>query len=161
MNISIRAPDWNSPEDCATLVELLDDYANDLMGGGHPLSSFTCQNLCHELAKRPSIVALLAWCDGLPAGLCIAHEGFSTFACKPLLNIHDLVTKPEFRGRGIARALVSKIQDLARERGCCKLTLEVLENNTVAQSLYAKVGFVSYELDPAAGKALFLEMKLG
>jgi ribosomal protein S18 acetylase RimI-like enzyme len=160
MTLSIRPPDWTDPSDRRAVVELLDTYANDLMGGGTPLSDSVKSKLCDELAARPSIAVRLAFLDDRPAGLCIANEGFSTFACKPLLNIHDIVTAPTFRGRGVARALIGAMREVARTRGCCKLTLEVLENNTVARGLYASCGFVSYELDPAAGKALFLECKL-
>jgi ribosomal protein S18 acetylase RimI-like enzyme len=49
---------------------------------------------------------------------------------------------------------------VARERGCCKLTLEALEGNTGAIALYRSVGFVAYELDPAMGRAGFLEKLL-
>lgn len=160
MHIEIRHPDWNSPLDRSTVLDLLDAYANDLMGGGHPLSDHVRSNLCKELAQRPSIVVLLAFQDSEPAGLCIANEGFSTFACKPLLNIHDLVVTTRFRGRGIARALMEQAHAIALRRDCCKLTLEVLENNAIARSFYNAIGFSSYELDPAAGKALFLEKKI-
>lgn len=160
MTCSIRPPDWTSGSDRRAVVELLDAYANDIMGGATPLTEFVKSNLCDELAARPSIAVRLGFVDGSPAGLCVANEGFSTFACRPLLNIHDIVVAPAFRGRGVARALIGAMREVAVGRGCCKLTLEVLENNAVARGLYASCGFVSYELDPKAGKALFLECKL-
>ena len=61
-----------------------------------------------------------------PAGVAICFEGFSTFACKPLLNIHDFCVKAEFRRRGLAMAMLMHIEIFARSIGCCKLTLEVL-----------------------------------
>jgi ribosomal protein S18 acetylase RimI-like enzyme len=160
MTTTIRPPDWTLERDRRAVVELLDAYANDLMGGGTPLTDFVKSNLCGELAARPSIAVRLAFVDDTPAGLCVANEGFSTFACRPLLNIHDIVVAPAFRGRGVGRALLGSMREVAVARGCCKLTLEVLENNAVARKLYASCGFVSYELDPRAGKALFLECKL-
>ena len=45
-------------------------------------------------------------------------------------------------------------------RGCCKLTLEVLDNNFIAKALYKKFGFSDYQLDPEYGNALFWEKKL-
>ena len=56
--------------------------------------------------------------------------------------------------------MLGKVELLARDRGCCKLTLEVLEGNAVARSAYEKFGFTGYELDPAMGKAHFWEKKL-
>jgi ribosomal protein S18 acetylase RimI-like enzyme len=49
---------------------------------------------------------------------------------------------------------------VALRLGCCKMTLEVLEGNVVAQAAYKSCGFASYELDPRMGKAMFWEKKL-
>jgi len=87
-------------------------------------------------------------------------EGFSTFACKPLLNVHDIAVLSGHRRQGVAAALLAAIEALARELGCCKLTLEVLSNNLPAQAAYRKVGFHSYRLDPKAGQAMFWQKKL-
>jgi len=51
--------------------------------------------------------------------------------------------------------LLTKVEERAREKGCCKITLEVLEGNQVAQNAYKKLGYEDFELDPAMGKALF------
>jgi ribosomal protein S18 acetylase RimI-like enzyme len=56
--------------------------------------------------------------------------------------------------------LMAAVETEARRRGCCKLTLEVLEHNQHARKLYDAVGFASYQLDPTTGRALFLEKKL-
>jgi GNAT superfamily N-acetyltransferase len=90
-------------------------------------------------------------------GLLNAFEGISTFKAKPLLNIHDIAVTAQCRGRGVGRALMAAAEAYAKERGCCKLTLEVLEGNTRAIGLYRSVGFDPYELDPAMGRALFFE----
>jgi ribosomal protein S18 acetylase RimI-like enzyme len=55
---------------------------------------------------------------------------------------------------------MNKIEDLAISKGCCKITLEVLEGNQVAKSAYIKAGFKGYELDPEMGKAVFWEKSL-
>ncbi len=144
----------------AIIVDLLDQYATDIMGGGASLPERVKADLVRELEKRPTIHTVIAFVDGAPAGLSICMEGFSTFACKPLLNIHDMVVSPPFRGRGISKGILGKVEEIARRIGCCKLTLEVLENNRVARNLYDGFGFVSYELDPSAGRAVFLEKKL-
>jgi ribosomal protein S18 acetylase RimI-like enzyme len=52
-------------------------------------------------------------------------------------------------------------EQIAIELGCCKLTLEVLEHNYIAQKAYRSFGFAGYELNPNMGKALFWEKKLG
>lgn len=141
-------------------VLLLNEYAKDEMGGGVELSLFVKENLVTELKKRPGIQVILAFVDDDPAGIAICVEGFSSFACKPILNIHDMAVMPKYRGRGLSRALLAKAQEIAVQLGSCKLTLEVLEGNTIAQSAYRAFGFDGYELLPAMGKALFWQKKL-
>lgn len=148
------------PEHASALVQLMSDYALDPMGGGAPLPQHVKANLAEELRRRPTVHVLIALVDGQPAGLAVCIEGFSTFACKPLLNIHDMVVARAFRGRGLASGLLKKAEEVARELGCCKITLEVLEGNHVAQAAYRNAGFAGYELDPAMGKAMFWQKKL-
>jgi len=152
--------DLNSTEQASVILALLDAYATDLMGGGKSLSAFTKANLIGELRQRSDSCVILAWANDRPAGLAICFEGFSTFACQPTLNIHDLFVAPAFRGRGLALALLEEIEAVAAERSCCKLTLEVLEGNHAAQHVYKKFGFAGYELNPEMGRALFYEKKL-
>ena len=142
------------------ITELLDEYAADITGGGAGLSAHVKANVVKELEKRENIHTVMAFIDGKPAGLVISIEGFSTFACKPLLNIHDVIVSPRYRGQGIAKMMLGKVEEIALRSGCCKLTLEVLEGNAAARNLYESAGFKSYQLDPKMGKALFLEKKL-
>lgn len=143
-----------------TITDLLNEYASDITGGGNGLSEYAEENLIKQFEKRKNIHTVIAFVHGRPAGLVISIESFSTFACKPLLNIHDLVVAPEFRGKGLSKLMLEKVEEIALRLGCCKLTLEVLEGNEVARNLYQSKGFNSYELDPKMGKALFLEKKL-
>jgi ribosomal protein S18 acetylase RimI-like enzyme len=142
------------------LVSLLDAYAQDPMGGGAPLSEFAKAHLVAELAKRPQAFSVLAFGgpEGhLPVGLVNCIEGFSTFACKPLINVHDVAVLPAFRWQRVAEKMLKLVEQIARERGACKLTLEVLQGNVGALKLYQRVRFSNYQLDPAAGHAQFLQ----
>jgi GNAT superfamily N-acetyltransferase len=138
------------------LIALLDAYARDPAGGGEPLSDFARSNLITALAARPFVFSVLAFDDGTPVGLVNAIEGFSTFACQPLVNVHDVMVLPSHRGRGIAAQMFAEVEAIARERGACKLTLEVLDGNAAARTLYQRLGFTAYQLDPAMGQAQFL-----
>jgi GNAT superfamily N-acetyltransferase len=159
--IEIIEADLSLPAHAQAALSLLDQYALDPMGGGTGLSEFAKTNLLQELRQRPWAKVFLAWQMSEPVALAICFEGFSTFACKPLLNIHDLVVAEKSRRRGYARQMLQKIEAFARDMGCCKLTLEVLEGNRVAQALYAQCGYAGYELDPATGKAMFWQRLLG
>lgn len=149
--------DLRDPAHAAAFVALLDAYARDPMGGGRPLSDDVRAALPQRLAGRADFVSFLAFAGDEAVGLINAFEGFSTFAARPLLNVHDLAVLPAHRRRGIARALLQAAEDAARARGCCKLTLEVLSGNHAALTAYAREGFAPYALDPAAGQALFLQ----
>jgi GNAT superfamily N-acetyltransferase len=160
MQEEIIIANLSSPAHAAAIIYLLNEYAKDDMGGGAELSKFVQDNLIAELRKRQGVHIALAFVDETPAGLAISFEGFSTFACKPLLNIHDIVVAKQYRGRGISKRLLAKAEEIALSLGCCKLTLEVLEGNTVAQAAYKASGFAGYELGPRMGKAMFWQKKL-
>jgi GNAT superfamily N-acetyltransferase len=131
------------------------------MGGGAALAESIKKNVASELAKIPHAFSLLCYVDGEPAGLVNCFDGFSTFQCKPLINVHDVIVSSSFRGHGISQLLLAKVEEIARDKGCCKLTLEVLEGNLPAQNAYKKFGFAGYELDPMMGKAMFWQKPLG
>lgn len=158
--VTIALADYRDPGDAAVLVELLDGYARDAMGGGKALPAQVRERLAPALAEHPGAFSLIARVDGQPAGLANCFAGFSTFAARPLVNLHDLAVLLRFRGRGLGRALLSAVEAEAKRRGACKLSLEVLGGNAPAIALYAAEGFAHYGLDPAMGSAQFWEKKL-
>ena len=145
------------PSHAAALHALLDEYARGETGGGRPLEAEAMARLPGLLAGRAHYVGLLAFDGERPVGLANCFEGVSTFKARPLLNIHDLAVAASHRGRGVGRRLLAEAESVARERGCCKLTLEALEHNGGAIALYRQVGFRAYELTPAMGRATFFE----
>lgn len=160
MAVEILRADYNNTQHAKDVVMLLNYYAQDPMGGGEALSDFTQRNLVPSLAKRAGAFTIMAYVDGQAAGLINCFEGFSTFRCMPLINIHDCSVHADYRGLGLSLQMFAKVEEVARERGCCKLTLEVLQGNIVAQNAYKKLGFAGYELDETNGCALFWEKKL-
>ncbi|MDH4041065.1 MAG: GNAT family N-acetyltransferase [Gammaproteobacteria bacterium] len=160
MQIKVVRADYLDPQQAADIVFLLNRYACDPMGGGEALAPRVQQDLVASLAALPHAVSLLCYVDGKPAGLVNCFEGFSTFSCKKLLNIHDIAVLEEFRGLGLSQLLLAEVEAVARHRGCGKLTLEVLEGNEPAKAAYKKFGFDAYQLDPALGQALFWQKPL-
>jgi len=155
----VRA-DYASASHARALVAVLDAYARDPMGGGEPLSDYAKAHVVAMLAERPQAFSVLAFeglSDETPVGLVNCIEGFSTFACAPLINVHDLAVMPGYRGQRIGERMLALVQEIALTRGACKLTLEVLSGNEGAMRLYRRFGFANYELDPAAGEAQFMQ----
>jgi GNAT superfamily N-acetyltransferase len=160
MTIEIIKADLSNHDHAEAVIQLMSEYALDAMGGGQDLSKFVKQNLVEELSKRSSAHVIIAFVNHIPAGLAICLEGFSTFACKPLLNIHDLIVSFAYRGQGLSKLMLQMVETIALDLGCCKLTLEVLDGNHAAKAAYKSFGFSGYELNPQMGHALFWEKKL-
>jgi len=164
-SITVRRVDYADPHDARALVGLLDAYARDPAGGGEPLAAEVLAQLPQALHARAGqgAFSVIAWADApdggaaQPVGLVNCFEGVSTFACRPLVNIHDVVVLPAWRGQRVTQRMLEAVQAVARERGACKLTLEVLQGNEPALRAYAREGFVGYTLDPALGQAQCLQ----
>ena len=160
MQMEISAIDYSSSRHRDAVLTLLNDYALSPEGGAEELSEYTRKNLLSELELRSGVKVFLAFNQEEAAGLLIAIEGFSTFACKPLLNVHDVYVSAGNRTQGVARALFEQMESYAQTIGCCKITLEVLENNRVAREAYQRFGFEAYQLVPEMGKALFWQKNI-
>lgn len=159
-NIKIEIADYSNTQDAEAVVKLMNQYALDQMGGGEALSESVKASLVPGLANVQGAFTVLAFVDGNPAGLVNCFMGFSTFKAKPLINIHDVIVLEDFRGLKLSQLMLEKVEMIAKERDCCKLTLEVLQGNKVAQSAYIKFGFGGYALDPEMGNAMFWQKAL-
>ena len=151
MNIKILLANYEDKQQSADIGFLLNYYAMDPMGGGQELDPYIVRNIGRELSNLPHAFSVLCYVDSQPAGLVNCFDSFSTFNCKPLVNIHDIVVVQKYRNLGLSQKMLEKVEEIANEKGCCKMTLEVLEGNKVARSAYEKYGFTSYVLDPEMG----------
>ncbi len=158
--IEIKHVDYDNPEQTGDLCRLINGYATDPQGGGKAIDEKILATLPERLSQFPVAVSFLLYVDQQPAALANCFFGFSTFAAQRLLNIHDLAVEPSFRGMSLSQKLLDHIERYALENNCCKLTLEVLDKNTVAMNAYRKFGFEGYEFESDTGKALFWQKKL-
>jgi len=140
-SVHIRQADFADPRDGAAIVTILDSYAAEPVGGGRPLSSDVRARVVPALRDHPTSLVLLAFVDEEPVGIAVCFFGLSTFRASPLLNIHDLAVLPRHRGKGVGRELLRAAESHARRKNCCRLTLEVLDDNAPARGLYRSFGF--------------------
>jgi GNAT superfamily N-acetyltransferase len=77
---------------------------------------------------------------GQAAGFAIYFFNYSTFLAKPGLYLEDLYVHPEFRGRGIGKALLLSLARLANARGCGRMEWAVLDWNQPAIEFYESLG---------------------
>jgi GNAT superfamily N-acetyltransferase len=82
---------------------------------------------------------LMAEENGEPAGFALFFPVYSTWRGRAL-HLEDLIVRPQFRGRGIGKALLTKVAAVAVERDCALLFWHVLDWNTPAIEFYKSLG---------------------
>ena len=114
----------------------------DKMGGKTPLTDEKNKLLIEGLKNHPTTFTLLAVYKGEFVGLTNSFINFATFSVKKFLNIHDVIVSSLYRGKGIGKRLLEENIRIAKEElDCAKITLEVRDDNKVAQQLYTSLGF--------------------
>ena len=157
MNLQILNADYLNTQHAKDISYLLNCYSLDEMGNNEELPLDIRNNIAKELSKLSNSFTFLAYIDNQAVGIITCFVNFSTFKCKPLISIHDIFVHKDYRNKGISQKLLQEVQIEAKKRDCCKITLEVLQGNNIAQNSYKKFGFNPYELDPKMGQALFWE----
>jgi GNAT superfamily N-acetyltransferase len=94
----------------------------------------------HLFGERPVVEALVAEVAGEVVGFALFFTTFSTFLAQPGLYLEDLYVRPDHRQLGVGSALIGRVGRLAVERECGRFEWSVLDWNTRAIDLYAKMG---------------------
>jgi len=100
--------------------------------------------------------ALIGEIDGTAQGYALYFFNFSTFVGRAGLYLEDVFVRPAFRGRGLGKALLVALADVARMRNCGRMEWSVLDWNTPAIEFYRTLGSRSmdgwtvHRLDEAA-----------
>jgi ribosomal protein S18 acetylase RimI-like enzyme len=128
------------------LINLMNEYITDKMGGGEPYTVEQKTQLVEGLKNHPSCLVYLARTEDEYVGLVNCFVNFATFTVKPYINIHDVIVTKSWRNNGVGRKMLQKIIEKATELGCSKVTLEVRADNQNARYLYNSLGF--HDADP-------------
>jgi GNAT superfamily N-acetyltransferase len=145
-SIEVIVGDIHNEEHKQAMLSQLDFYMQDPMAGQGKMPEKLAGKIIEGLMNQPNYLFFLAKCNGAYTGVANCFINFSTFKAKQLINIHDFSVSPHYRKKGIGEAMMGKIIDHCREKGYCKITLEVRNDNFNAQNLYRKIGFI--ECDP-------------
>ncbi|MSP15542.1 MAG: GNAT family N-acetyltransferase [Myxococcales bacterium] len=107
-----------------------------------------------DLARSPApCEALVAEQDGAVVAYAVFFASYSTFRARPGIYLEDLFVHPRARRLGIAHAMLDRLVELGRERGCARLEWQVLRWNEGAIRLYEHLSahrqddWVGYRLD--------------
>lgn len=134
--LSLRAA---TAADAALLSEFVRELA-EFEGLSHECAVTPEKIAEHVLGPRRCAAAIIAECDGQPAGFALYYRTFSTFAARPGIFLEDLYVRPDFRKRGIGRALLTAVAQIAHGRSAGRLEWTALKWNSKALALYAAVG---------------------
>jgi GNAT superfamily N-acetyltransferase len=101
----------------------------------------TEEKVDHALfGPRPYAETLIAEEEGRPVGFALFFHNFSTFLAQPGIYLEDLFVEPDHRGKGIGRALLARLAQVAVERDCGRLEWAVLDWNKDAIAFYERLG---------------------
>jgi GNAT superfamily N-acetyltransferase len=78
--------------------------------------------------------------NGEAVGFALFFHNFSTFLGRPGIYLEDLFVKPEMRGKGLGKLMLSYLAKLAKERGCGRLEWWVLDWNEPSVEFYKSLG---------------------
>ena len=107
-------------------------------------------------SERPTAEALVAFVDGEMVGYAIYFQNFSTFVGRAGIYLEDLYVRPERRGGGIGKGLLSRVAQIAVERQCQRLEWVVLDWNEPSIQFYKSLGaepldeWTIFRMTPAA-----------
>ena len=135
-SFAIRAAE---PRDVADIVRLIGRLA-EFEHLEHLMQATPEKLAPHLFGPRPAAEALVVDCGPRVVGFALFFTNFSTFLAKPGLYLEDLFVEPELRGRGIGQAVLTRLAELAAERGCGRFEWSVLDWNANAIRFYERMG---------------------
>jgi GNAT superfamily N-acetyltransferase len=159
MIVKFKQADLSDEKNQPIILRLLERFSAE-SSHTQPLPPETHATLVENLRQHPTTVVYFVEEASVPIGIAVCFWGFSTFANKPLLNIHDLFIEREFRGFGIGKRFLRFIEDQAKENGCCKVTLEVYQNNERANIIYESLGYTGGRKETPENTLYYLSKKI-
>ena len=78
--------------------------------------------------------------NGEEVGFALFFHNFSTFLGRAGIYLEDLYVKPEHRGKGYGKAILTRLAGIAKERGCGRLEWWCLDRNTPSVNFYLSLG---------------------
>ncbi len=109
------------------------------------------ENLAHEVTAtqgqlgealfgaRPFAEVMIAEYEGESVGYALYFHNFLTFLGRPGIYLEDLYVRPDCRGKGIGRALLVTLAEIAKNRNCGRLEWIVLDSNQPALEFYSRL----------------------
>ena len=132
----VRQAEINDVPDIFNLIQALAEYeklSHQVTGTVEDLQE-------HLFGNRPFVESIVAESDGKIIGFALFFPNYSTFLTKPGIYLEDLFVLPDYRRRGIAKAMLSYLGKLAIDRDAGRLEWSVLDWNESAIAFYQNMG---------------------
>jgi GNAT superfamily N-acetyltransferase len=134
--LQIRAAHSGDVATVLALIRELAEYENEAAS-----AQATAEDLLRDgFGEQPRFHCLLAEWEGKAAGLALYFFNYSTWKGRAGIFLDDLFVRPEFRGRGIGKALLVEVARIAVARNCGRYEWLVLDWNTSAIDFYESLG---------------------
>jgi GNAT superfamily N-acetyltransferase len=91
-------------------------------------------------SNSPKFRAIIAEVDGVPAGMAFFFRNYSTWQGRHGLFLEDFFVRPQFRRKGVGKALMAHLARIAIVENCYGIRWEVLDWNQNAIDVYEKLG---------------------
>ncbi len=134
--LTIRA---STPADVPTIFSLIQALA-DYEKLSHTVTGSMEALTEHLFGDRVYAETILAEWEGKSVGFALFFPNYSTFFTKPGIYLEDLFVLPDYRRRGIGKALLTYLAQLAIERKVGRLEWNVLDWNEPAIAFYQSMG---------------------
>ena len=141
MSISLRPATERDVPLILAMIRELADYER-LLHAVVATEDLLRENL---FGAKPRAEVVFAMHDGREVGFALFFHHFSTFTGRPGLYLEDLYVKPEARGLGIGRTLMTWLAKTAVERGCARFEWAVLDWNQPAIDFYRAMGAIGMD----------------
>ncbi|MBB6425792.1 GNAT family N-acetyltransferase [Sphingopyxis sp. JAI128] len=128
-----------APADLPSIAQFIRDLA-DYEKLSHEVRFDEAKLAANLFGPRPYAEVVIGEIDGNPQGFALFFHNFSTFEGRPGIYLEDLFVRPEARGSGLGKALLSHLARLCVERDCARLEWSVLDWNTPSIGFYRSLG---------------------
>lgn len=135
-SLSIRAA---SRDDAALIIELIKGLA-DYERAPNAVVATPADIIRDGFSGDPRFHCIIAEWKGMPAGFAFYFFHYSTWLGRSGLYLEDLFVRPEQRGKGIGKALLTELARVAIRENCYGMRWQVLDWNQTAIDFYEKLG---------------------
>ena len=129
------------PRDVTDIVGLIEELA-EFENLGHLVQTTAEKLHPHLFGDKPVVEALIGEIEGEAVGFALFFTNFSTFLAQPGIYLEDLYVRPAHRRSGLGKALLTRLAEIACERGYGRFDWSVLDWNEDAIRFYEKLGAI-------------------